>query len=30
MALVKGNEYEEIANKLIDRYPIAFGKNLVF
>ena len=23
--LVKGNEYEEIANKLIDRYPIAFS-----
>lgn len=25
MALVKGNEYEEIANKLIDKYAIAFG-----
>lgn len=25
MALVKGKEYEEIANKLIDRYTVAFG-----
>ena len=23
--LVRANEYEEIANKLIDRYPVAFG-----